>query len=109
MTKIAREATVQGLAPLKIKKIYVLAGLLVSPTSSSVYMSLHRHLQLVSIVRVCVQIEEYHSHTKQAQQKAKAEMGSSGDRKGEVGSKHNYSSYVTVIDSILFPSLSNWL
>ena len=54
-----------------------------------------------------VQIEEYHSHTKQAQQKAKAEIGSSGDRKGEVRTvflyySHTYRSSSVSVRTVIY-------
>lgn len=57
LMKVAKEASVQLLSPIKLKKIYVLAGLL---------------------------IEEYHAHTRAAQKKAKTELSSSGDKKGGI-------------------------
>ena len=61
----------------------------------------------VSVCVCTVQIEEYHSRTKQAQQKAKAEIGSSGDRKGEVRTvflyySHTYRSSSVSVRTVIY-------
>lgn len=76
--QVAKEATAQSLSPARIKKIYVLSALLVGVLH--VYKSLWSNCVLNTL-----KVEQHRSHSKHQQMKAKAEMGSSGDKKGEVG------------------------
>lgn len=70
VVQAAKLAAKRKMAPAKIKKMYVLAGLLVSERKSPILSDNHAISRALSLSVLCVllyltQIEKHHEHTKQ--------------------------------------------